>query len=391
MVTGAHRRAVKTLLWARIGQLALQRFRNPVAAGRALRAMVATRARVRERRVTTKYVRAAGRYFWDLYSPGWPSASFDRYVLAELERFTPATSGEGPAPQPGLQTLILAVTKKCPLRCRHCCEWDALNAPETLDRDRLAAIVAGFQRVGVSQILLSGGEPLQRFDDVLHLLRTAAPGTDFWILTSGLGLTDERARRLRAAGLTGVCISLDHWEPAAHDAFRGFPGSFQRAREAAAAARAAGLALCLTLCPTREFLRDGNLERYASLARDLGAGFVQILEPRAVGHFAGQDVTLGEREREALEALYLRLNFDPEHVKMPAVAYPAYGERRNGCGGAGSRFAYVDTDGRLHPCPFCRCAAGSVADLPPESALARLRRGGCPAASPSPAPVPAEV
>ncbi|PYQ19180.1 MAG: hypothetical protein DMF79_13210 [Acidobacteria bacterium] len=225
MVYGVRKAAVKGMLWSRIAWLSLRLHRRPWRAARALGRLVAERARHR-RRVTAKYARAGGRYFWDLYAPGWPSLAFDRFVERELAR---AVSSPG---SPGLQTLIFAITKRCPLRCEHCCEWDALNRREALSREDLRRIVSRFQERGVAQILLSGGEPLQRIEDILDVVAAAGGKSDFWILSSGRGLSAERAFRLGDAGLTGVVLSLDHWDPGEHDRFRGSAPPGTRARPA---------------------------------------------------------------------------------------------------------------------------------------------------------------
>jgi homospermidine synthase len=47
-----------------------------------------------------------------------------------------------------------------------------------------------------------------------------------------------------------------------------------------------GIMVSLSLCATREFVTEGNLETYAKLARQLGTHFIRILEPRQVGCFS---------------------------------------------------------------------------------------------------------
>jgi MoaA/NifB/PqqE/SkfB family radical SAM enzyme len=374
MVSGWRQRLARLGLWLRVARLALGLLpltRVPAV----LRALYAER-RQRHLGVQRKYARFGGRWYWDLHGPAWPSPAFDGFVRRELRRAASPTAATA-----GLQTALVAITKRCPLRCAHCCEWLALNQREALTRADLVALVTRLQDFGVAQIMLSGGEPLQRFDDLCHVLASARPETDFWVLSSGVGLTLERARRLRQAGLRGIALSLDHYDAAAHDAFRGRPGAFAAVVAAAAAARAADLTLAVTLCPTRAFVSSTALERYAELARTLGAGFVQVLEPKAVGHFAGQDVALDAAQQATLEAFCLRLNHDPAAAHLPLVSYPDLARRRLGCQGAGQRYLYVDTDGQLHACPFCRAPAGRVLAGGPqdfEQLLGALRARGCP-------------
>lgn len=371
MVSGARRIAVKLLVCGRILWLALSRYGDPVRTARALWRLSGAKSRYRPW-IARKYARVGRQYYTDFYVPGWPSRAFDRFIEGELDRVLPF---RGSAPR--LQTVILAITKKCGFRCEHCCEWDALNGAESLTRDDLRGVLADFQRRGAAQVLLSGGEPLHRFDDVVHLLETAETTTAFWVVTSGYGFTADRAVRLRRAGLAGVVLSLDHWDRMLHDRFRGYAGAYDGVEQAAGHAHRAGLAVCLSLCPTRDFVSPENLDRYAQTARRLGAAFIQVVEPKAVGHYAWRDVDLGPTQRRDLEAFYWRVNTDPGLCEMPLVAYPDFTRRRVQCFGAGNRLVYMDTDGQLHPCPFCRTSSRSaIGNL--DDALASMCAAGCP-------------
>ena len=137
--------------------------------------------------------------------------------------------------------------------------------------------MAELQDIGVAQIQLTGGEALTRFDDVLALLRSARPDSDVWMLTSGVGLTEVRARALAAAGLRGVSLSVDHPDLREHAAFRGVAGDGAWVRSAAKAARSAGLVLALNLVVRREAANEAFLNAYLAMAGELGAAFVDQL------------------------------------------------------------------------------------------------------------------
>jgi MoaA/NifB/PqqE/SkfB family radical SAM enzyme len=326
--------------------------------------------RIRQGRSLQKLVAAGRRYAFDLYCPLFPSPAADRFLEQEARRH--AAGGVGNV----LQTAIVAVTRECPLRCEHCCEWDTLNHADVLTGEHLRSIVDSLCRRGVTQIFFTGGEPLRRLDDLLHLCHGIGATVDCWIITSGVGLTPDAASRLAAARFTGVVVSVDHWDPERHDAFRGRRGAFEAAMRGAQHATDAGLALALSICPTREFVSRGNLERYAALARRTGASFIQIMEPRAVGHYAGRDVQLTAAELEVLEAFADSMNFDSENATAPIVSYPALFQRRYRCLG-GDRYLYVDTNGEAHACPFCRSGV-SVLDRTLDEAVCALQERGCP-------------
>ena len=319
-----------------------------------------------------KVAHVAGRYYREYQTPGWPSAAYDTYVATTVNRLVPF--------RPDTDTLnlvFLAITKKCPLACAHCFEWEALNQKETLTRADIQAMVAAFQARQVTQIFFSGGEPMLRVSDLVAVVAAARPGTDFWVITSGFNFTRENAGRLKQAGFTGVTISLDHHDPARHNAFRGSPQAYQNAVQAAAYAQEVGLVVNLSLCATQDFTTAANLMAYARLARQLGVAFIQILEPRAVGHYAGQQVDLSPSQLALLEEFYLKLNFGPDYLDWPLVHYYGYHQRRMGCGGAADRVLYVDTDGDLHACPFCQKKSGSALHGALDESLAAMKTRGC--------------
>ena len=344
--------------------------RGTIRALRGLRAMVrATRRGNRLRKV----VRNGSRYTFDIYTPAFPSPAASRFVEQEIRRNVDRHSGNV------LQTAIVAITKECPLRCEHCCEWADLNRPDTLSRDALRTMVDDLQKRGVAQIFFSGGEPLRRFNDLLYAAEPAAATVDCWAITSGVGLTADVAARLAAARFTGIVLSVDHWDPSRHDAFRGRRGVFDAAMSAATHARVAGLLVAFSICPTREVASRDHLERYAAMARERGAAFIQIMEPRQVGHYEGRDVLLEPHHVAELEAFSDRMNFDAANDGGPIVTYPAMYQRRHGCMGAAERYLYVDTNGDAHACPFCRSAAGNVVRDGLDAAICSLRERGCPA------------
>lgn len=378
-LSGARRIAAVAGVWARVAWVAGRVCGSPWGAVRALRLLGrAEGPGVRSERASRlrmwtrqKCVGSAGRAFWDPYVPGWPSRAFDRCVESEIRRV------QNPRAAAGIKTAIVAVTRRCALRCEHCVESAVLRRPEALSADDLSEIVRRVREAGAAQFFLTGGEPLRRFDDLIRLSGELAGDADVWIVTSGDGLTPERAQRLLAAGVTGVAVSLDHWDATEHDRFRGRRGAFAQAIRAARCIRDADLVLSLWLCATRAFVTAENLRRYAETARSLGAGFVQIVEARAAGAYAGRDVALGTAEQRTIEDFAERLAGDPSAGDLPVVRYLDGETRASGDCGAGDRYAYVDTEGAMHACPFCRGPGVRVLDHGVDEALSRIRDTRC--------------
>lgn len=350
MVSGIKARYIQLRMWTRIARIAFSLTKNPRTVYTAYRNVMQLKKNFLSKQPLKKLVRVDGRYFWDLNQPGWPSRSFDQNFRWIIQRFIEDEKSDVES----VRLVFLAITKKCPMNCEHCYEWDEINKKETLDLDTLKKIVAKYQNLGTSQFVIGGGEPLARFNDLIELLKSAKPGSDFWISTSGFNLTPEKAWALKAAGLTGVSISIDHFDAEANNRFRGHREATRHALEAAQNALNAGMAVATAICATKTFVTKENLYQYAEFAKNLGAGFIWLIEPRAAGKYAYQDVQLPKEQFDVLDEFYLTLNHDRKFRSYPRVIFPNYNHRHTGCAGAGTRSIMIDTDGYINACPFCR-------------------------------------
>lgn len=374
LVTGLHSWIAGLFIRIHVILIAFRIYMNPFKVIKVLRDLEFLRRQYMGDFSIKKLFKIDGRYYWDMHAPGWPSKAFVKYNEGEMNRiinFRPITDY--------LNSMIFAVTKKCPLNCQHCYEWEVINQKEKLSLEKLKSVIEQFQNRGrgVAQIQLSGGEPLSRFHDVIELLKAAKPGTDYWLVSSGYNLSLGKAAMLKSAGLCGIAFSLDHFNQVDHNAFRGSDQSYQWILEAIKNAHHVNLVVTLSLCTTKEFTTEDNLRKYARLARRLGVAFILLIEPRAVGRYAGKDVFLSVEQERILENFYLEMNYDPKYKDFPAVSYHGYHQRRIGCFGGSSRYVYVDTNGVLQSCPFCQKKYGRVLESDLTEKTSRMKKNGC--------------
>ena len=371
MIYGMHKSIIKMGIWINIMLLALYYFKNPVTAFKAVKNLKKLRSDYRGKHPVLKYAKTKGKYYFTFNAPGWPSLSFNKYVLNNIRKFDVSKNSVT------LDTIIFGITKKCGYQCEHCFEWDALNKPETLSRENLLSVIHTFQNTGITQVQLSGGEPLNRFDDILYILQNIKKGAEVWLYTSGYHFTIERAAALKQNGCTGITVSLDHWVPELHNIFRGKKNAFEWAEKAAANARKEGLVVCLSICATKDFITQNNLVQYTQLAKKWGVSFIQVLEPKAVGHYNGKDISLSEKQIKLLEDFYISYNYNKIYCEYPSIVYHGFYSRRVGCGGSGNHYVYIDTDGDVHNCPFCQKKIFSALHDDVEYNLRLMAAGGC--------------
>jgi len=276
-----------------------------------------------------------------------------------------------------LQTVVWGITNRCPLRCKHCYEWDHLDFSDRLSLANLKIILNKIRAHNIHHIQLSGGEPLARCNDMIALIKAGGTGIDFWLLTSGFGLTTEKAVALKNAGLTGVQISLDHWDEHFHNEFRANDLSFQWVRDAVASCKKAGIIVSLSLCATKEFVSNENLWRYMDLAKEWGVHFVRLLEPRNTGRFANTNSELNAEEISILGNFYSMYGAATKNSDHPILTYPGHHQRKMGCFGAGNRYLYIDSNGGFHACPFCLQEHGNALETSFDDAVRKLKERKC--------------
>jgi PqqA peptide cyclase len=182
--------------------------------------------------------------------------------------------------------LLAELTYACPLHCAYC------SNPLALDDYRDELSTQEWQRVfteaaalGVLQLHLSGGEPLQRRDIVELVQHAYGLGLYTNLITSGLGLSRRRAEQLRDAGLDHVQVSIQAEEQTLSDRIAG-TRSYERKREVMRLVKELGWPLTLNAVLHRQNIEHigGILE----MAADIGADRIELANTQYYG-WAGRN------------------------------------------------------------------------------------------------------
>jgi GTP 3',8-cyclase len=114
--------------------------------------------------------------------------------------------------------LRVSLTDRCNLRCAYCMPPEGLDwlpgADVLTDDEIVRLITIGVERLGITTVRLTGGEPLLRKNLELLVADIAAlsPPPEIALTTNGIGLA-ARAEKLAAAGLRRINVSLDTLDP----------------------------------------------------------------------------------------------------------------------------------------------------------------------------------
>jgi GTP 3',8-cyclase len=114
--------------------------------------------------------------------------------------------------------LRVSLTDRCNLRCDYCMPAEGLDwlpKPELLTDDEVVRLVRiGVQRLGITEVRFTGGEPLLRrgLPDIVARTAELRPRPEISLTTNGIGL-DRLAGPLHEAGLDRINVSLDTLRP----------------------------------------------------------------------------------------------------------------------------------------------------------------------------------
>jgi len=142
---------------------------------------------------------------------------------------------------------VWELTLQCDLACRHCGSRAGHARPDELTTAEALDLVRQMAELGVKEVTVIGGEAYLR-DDWTEIVRAIrSHGMSATMTTGGRGMTKERARAAKEAGLESASVSIDGAE-ATHDRLRGVTGSYRSAIDAMKNLRDAGVAVsCNTL------------------------------------------------------------------------------------------------------------------------------------------------
>src|SRR5438105_3617306 len=271
------------------------------------------------------------------------------------------------APRP--YALLAEISYRCPLHCPYCSNPTQTRNDGELTTDEWTRVIREASALGVLQVGFSGGEPLVRRDlpEMVRAAREANLYTN--LITSGIGLDDDRVRALRDAGLDSVQLSFQSDNSDLADEIAG-ARAHQRKLEAAAKIRASGIPLSLNFVIHRRNI--DRLPQMIELAESLQAERVELANVQFYGWAFLNRATLLPTREQVLRAREVAAEAKARLAGRIDIFYvlPDYYETRpKPCLNAlGQRYLTVNPIGDVLPCPT---ASSAIPDLRFENVRAR--------------------
>ena len=286
--------------------------------------------------------------------------------------------------------VIWNLTRTCNLRCRHCYTTSAdVPFPGELTHDQAMGVLEDLSGFGIPALILSGGEPLSRFDFFPLAERARQLGFRHLSLSTNGTKLAENIDRLADLSFDYVGISLDGIGPM-NDWFRGVDGAFDAALAGVRACKAKGVKVGLRFTITEDnadmlpamidlcdaegvdkfylshlvYAGRGNKNRGEDTARARTRKAMDQLIDRAwvaVAEDQPLEIVTGNNDADAVWFLrWVERNFPSQRAAHVARHLEAWGGNSSGLG-----VANIDPQGKVHPDTYWSdYTVGSVKDTP---------------------------
>jgi radical SAM protein with 4Fe4S-binding SPASM domain len=262
---------------------------------------------------------------------------------------------------------VWELTLACDQRCVHCGSRAIDKRSNELTTAEALRVADELVRLGAREVALIGGEAYlhEGFLDIIAALHQDGRGARVTMTTGGRSLDLPLARRMRAAGMSAVSVSIDGLERR-HDTMRASVGSFVAASQAVRAVIDVGLEAFANTNVNR--YNEPDLEAVYEHVRDLGVRAWQVQLTTPLGRAADRpDMVLQPFDLVSLFPRITRLKerafadgillmpgnnlgyFGPEEPLLRSLS-PDGADHFRGCQ-AGRFVLGIESDGGVKGCP----------------------------------------
>ncbi|WP_415234374.1 heme d1 biosynthesis radical SAM protein NirJ [Pseudorhodobacter sp.] len=292
--------------------------------------------------------------------------------MRELVAPTPVRKRVSPG---GVKPVVIwNLTRTCNLKCRHCYTTSAdVPFPGELTTEQALGVLDDLKAFGIPALILSGGEPLSRFDFFTLAERAKALKFRHLSLSTNGTRIAENIDRIVDLGFDYVGISIDGIG-ATNDWFRGVEGAYDEAMAGVRACKARGVKVGLRYTITEQnghhlgemldlceaegvdkfylshlvYAGRGDKNRGEDTVHDHTRRAMDVLIARAweaIQEGKDLEVVTGNNDADAVYFLqWVAANFSAEQTAHVRAHLEAWGGNSSGLG-----VGNIDPQGKVHP------------------------------------------
>jgi len=267
--------------------------------------------------------------------------------------------------------LIAEVTHRCPLHCVYCSNPMQLAGTQSeLSTEEWTSVFRQAGKLGMLHAHFTGGEPLAR-TDLTELIATArGAGLYTNLITSGIGLNEQRLQLLVDAGLDHIQVSF---QDSREEAANWIAGARAHAHkiELSRAIRRHKIAFTVNLVVHRQNL--DHLEEMLAFIEQLSPERIEIAHTQYYGWALANRAALMPTRTQVEKAVAIVAEADRRlagKIRIDSVVPDYYAKYPKACmGGWGRRLMLVNPSGKVLPCHAAEVLPGLSFENVREKAL----------------------
>ncbi len=257
-------------------------------------------------------------------------------------------------------------TLLCNAHCLHCYSSSGPRVDRSgeLSTEEALQMIDDLADAGLLLFAFSGGEPLLRKDIFELIQRAVEKEMVVNIASNGLLINEGMSKKIAAAGVHSVTVSLDGYNAEMHDHFRQHKGLFDKTTAAITLLAKEGIRVVVSFTPT--LLNYSHGRKVVELAYSLGATGVNMSEYVPAGRGTREMALPPSLLKVVLEEwIEMRKEYKGKmqiiwhDCRASLLVSEDHLDKYSGCG-AGKLTARIMVDGTLTPCVFLSTPAGNV-------------------------------
>lgn len=258
--------------------------------------------------------------------------------------------------------MIASVTKRCNLKCRGCyAQVNTLLNSAEIKKERWLTIIKEARDLGVSFVILAGGEPLIR-PELLDITRKF-PEIVFLVFTNAQLINKDIIGNFKKQKNLLPMISIEG--PRAETNRRRGQGVYEKIQEVISGLNSKGIPFGVSVTVTNDNFNTLTGESFVRYFIDNRCKIFFFLEYVPVEK-GTEYLVIDNGKREKL--LNLMSEFESRYPGL-FITFPGNEEKFGGCLSAGRGFIHISPEGNLEPCPVAPYSDSNLNDVSLKDAL----------------------
>jgi PqqA peptide cyclase len=267
--------------------------------------------------------------------------------------------------------LIAEITHRCPLHCVYCSNpMQLAGTKEELSTAEWTSVFQQCGKLGMLHAHFTGGEPLARTDLTELIAAARAAGLYTNLITSGLGLNEQRLQALVDAGLDHIQISFQDSREEAANWIAGAKAHAHKI-ELSRAIRRHKIAFTVNLVVHRQNL--DHLEEMIAFIEQLNPERIEIAHTQYYGWALANRAALMPTHAQLEKAVAIVSEAEKRlagKIRIDSVVPDYYAKYPKACmGGWGRRLLLINPAGKVLPCHAAEVLPGLTFENVREKAL----------------------